>query len=108
MGRKANTQTLAERHYLTCGQCARVFGHAPSWWSQAFDEGQLEGYRYGRRNIRYIVKTSADAYLKRVGRPAPQAAPMSPKQALRKTMDRWFYDMDARKRGDGSGLNAEG
>jgi hypothetical protein len=90
---KADIETLKERSHLTPGQCNRLFGHGPLFWSQAFDAGELEGYRWGARNARYITQESAKAYLGRVG--VQQRRASGGKEGMRQLMREWHRSRQA-------------
>ena len=63
------TVELREREYLTTGEAARLFGHGEAFWREAFDAGDVTGYRFGRRKDRHIEASSIRAYLRSIANP---------------------------------------
>lgn len=53
---------LKDREYWRPGECAQVLGRETAFWTRAFDQGFVRGYRENGRN-RYINAASARGYL---------------------------------------------
>lgn len=80
--------TLGEREYLSVGQAARLFGHGPEFWRERFDAGDVQGYRYGRRQDRHLSAASCRAYLAGLAAPAPERVDLT--ACARRRMADWI------------------
>lgn len=73
---------LKEREYWSCGDAAKVLGRGANFWSDLFDARKVAGYR-SEKGKRFILASSARAYLDALCAAHPVAAGPTPQDLLK-------------------------
>lgn len=93
----APVEVLRDRAFLRPAECARLFGHDPSYWVALFDRGVIEGHREGGANGRYLDAASVRAYVASLRQPKGDGGPVHAGQTANELMAALRAQMAAKK-----------